>query len=284
MRSWWIFTMISWVLRGWESSQIVYYLQCSGSFETELKEFYKSGLNSARQVMSHQLNSEESLKWFPGCNMGDKWVKLYIIFFFFLYCSMERRKYYEHISKAKRYPNKYLSMIFLLYGNFLRKNTLAMMQQMAHQLMAYTYSCQVLTMGMITHDFTNTRKLGDGDRIICLVKYMLLYFKSLKKPEYDWWVCWHKSNAFWPQEKLPMSYGIGFPTLKAARIQIVSMTVNVDVVNLNFKIYGRRLYGQVNQNTIDRISRSCQRLYRSPVSRWYGVGTFQSLRIRPCHF
>ena len=61
---------------------------------------------------------------------------------------------------------------------------------MAHQLDGVrNYSCQVLAMYMIAHNFTNARKLGDGDRIISLIGYMLLYFKSLKKPKYLFKFC-----------------------------------------------------------------------------------------------
>lgn len=38
------------------------------------------------------------------------WLKL-VFHFLLVYCSMERRKYYKHIFKAKRYPKKYISII-----------------------------------------------------------------------------------------------------------------------------------------------------------------------------
>ena len=122
------------------------------------------------------------------------------------------------------------------------------------------YSCQVLSMCMIAHDFTNARKLGDGDRIIRLIKYMLLYFKSLKKPKYAYQCLRLLAQVkcfLTPREAANVIWN-RFSNTKGCKDSNCEHDRECEHSNLNFKICGRRLHGQVNQNTVDRISRSCQ--------------------------
>lgn len=48
--------------------------------------------------------------------------------------------------------------------------------------------CGAVSMCMVAYKFTNVRQLGDGERILRLMKYMLLYLKSAGKVKYTYQV------------------------------------------------------------------------------------------------
>ena len=129
----------------------------------------------------------------------------------------------------------------------------------------HSYICQTLTMCMIAYDFTDARKLGDGERIMRLVKFMLLYFKALGKPKYLYKCLRLLAQVkcfLTPREATNIIWN-RFSNTKGSQDRNVELDRECEHSNLNFKIFARGLHGQVNQDTVDRISRSCQPIARA---------------------
>ena len=59
---------------------------------------------------------------------------------------------------------------------------------LSQQKDALTNYSTALSLGMLAYDFNDARQMGDGDRIIRLHKFLLLYFKAAKKPKYSYQV------------------------------------------------------------------------------------------------
>ena len=124
----------------------------------------------------------------------------------------------------------------------------------------FNYSCQVLCMCFIAYEFTNARKLGDGERIMMLVKYMMLYFKALGKKKYAY-QCLRllaQVNCFLTPREAANIVWNRFSNTRGKRDSNVELDRECEHSNLNFKIFARGLHGQVTQQTVDRVSRSCQ--------------------------
>ena len=59
----------------------------------------------------------------------------------------------------------------------------------------FDYSCATLSMCLIALDFTDARQVGDGERLIRLMKYMLLYLRSTGKSKYAYQVLRHLAQV-----------------------------------------------------------------------------------------
>ena len=126
----------------------------------------------------------------------------------------------------------------------------------------YAYSCATLSMCLIAYDFTDARQHGDGDRIILLMKYMMLYFRSAGKPKYAYQVLRHLAQVscfLSPREAHHVKWN-RFINIKGRADSNVELDRVVEHSNLVVKTHCRRLHGQIKQDTIDRVSRSCQHI------------------------
>lgn len=127
----------------------------------------------------------------------------------------------------------------------------------------YAYSCGALSMCMVAYEFTNARQLGDGERIIRLMKYMLLYFRSAGKVKYAYQVLRQLAQAkcfLSPREAHNLVWN-RFANIKGKEDTNVELDRVIEHINLLVKNNCRGLHGQVKQKTIDRLSRSCQHMH-----------------------
>ena len=151
----------------------------------------------------------------------------------------------------------------------------------------FNYSCQVLCMCFIAYDFTNARKLGDGERIIMLVKYMMLYFKALGKVKYAY-QCLRllaQVNCFLTPREAANVVWNRFSNTRGTAESNVELDRECEHSNLNFKTFARGLHGQVHQKTVDRVSRSCQPMAKAlyQVDKESNKRMFSKQRQAPDH-
>ncbi len=124
----------------------------------------------------------------------------------------------------------------------------------------FAHSCSLLTMCLICHDFTDARQAGDGERIIRLMKYMLLYFRSSGKTKYSLQVLRQLAQVkclLTPREAHHVIHN-RFVNTKGRPDTNVELDRACEASNLVFKTHARSLHGQVTQKAINRVSRSCQ--------------------------
>ena len=128
----------------------------------------------------------------------------------------------------------------------------------------YAYSCAVMSMCLIAYDFTDARQLGDGDRIVLLLKYMMLYFRSAGKSKYAHQVLRQLAqiNCFLTKREAFNVVWNRFVNVKGRSDSNVELDRVVEGSNLVFKNNCRGLHGQVTQETVNRASRSSQKIHK----------------------
>ncbi|XP_072022559.1 uncharacterized protein [Amphiura filiformis] len=126
----------------------------------------------------------------------------------------------------------------------------------------YAYSCATLSMCMLAKEFDDGRQLGDGPRLLRTLKYMLLYFRSTGKTKYSLQVLRHLAQIkcfLTPQEAEHATWD-RFVNCKGRIDSNKEMDRTIEHENRIFKTQARHLHGQVQQRTVDRISKSCQHI------------------------
>lgn len=127
----------------------------------------------------------------------------------------------------------------------------------------FNYSCNALALGLIAKDFTDARQHGDGERIMRLHKFLLLYFKSdTRKVKYSFYTLYTLSQA-------------GFLLPKELRHQLVwERSVNnrgkldtnseldreMEHRNRSFKLDCKDFQGKLTDKSIMRASYSYNRV------------------------
>ena len=122
----------------------------------------------------------------------------------------------------------------------------------------YNYSCNALALGLLSLDFVDARKHGDGARVLRLYSFMLLFFKIAGNVKYAFYTLYTLSQIRFllPEE---ISQEIIHERFVNSRGQIDS---NYEIDRFNehwnkiFKLDCRDLCGKVTQRSVDRASKS----------------------------
>ena len=126
----------------------------------------------------------------------------------------------------------------------------------------YAYSCATLSMCMLAMEFDDGRQLGDGARLIRTMKYMLLYFRSTGKTKYALQILRHLAQVkcFLTPQEAEHAIWDRFVNTKGRPDSNKELDRLIEHKNRIFKTHARHLHGQVQQTTVDRISKSCQHI------------------------
>ena len=122
----------------------------------------------------------------------------------------------------------------------------------------FNYSCSMLGMCLLSLDFEDARKHADGTRIMLLSKYLLLYFKEMKKPKYAYHVLRMLCQVhclLTPREAYDLTHNRFVNTQTSPSTNKEPDRCN-EHSNRGYKTNFRGLHGKVTTKAIHRISRS----------------------------
>lgn len=124
----------------------------------------------------------------------------------------------------------------------------------------FNYTRTALSLSMLAYDFNDARKMGDGDRIMRLYKFMLLHFKAAKKPKYSYQVLRLLAQVhcfLTPRLSYELKWN-RFINKSGQSKSNIEVDRELEHQNRVFKDNCRGLRGKVTPKSINRISRSAQ--------------------------
>lgn len=126
----------------------------------------------------------------------------------------------------------------------------------------FNYSCAALSMCLLLRDFQDARRHGDGERIIKLYKFLLLYFKLAGKTKYS-----YHSLRLLAQVNIILSPRLAHQLTwnrcvnNAGRIDTnVEVDREIEHQNRVFKEECRQFHGKVSPVSVKRVSHSAQQI------------------------
>ena len=124
----------------------------------------------------------------------------------------------------------------------------------------FDYSCAALSICLLFRNFENARQHGDGERLIRLYKYFMLYFKLCDKPKYG-----YHSLRLLAQVKCLLAPRLSHQLIWNRCVNNVGkIDSNVEIDreiehhNRVFKEECRHFHGKVSAASVRRISHSAQ--------------------------
>jgi hypothetical protein len=137
----------------------------------------------------------------------------------------------------------------------------------------YRYSCSALCLGLLALDFNDARKLGDGNRIIKLYKFLFLLFRFDGRTKYAFYSFQLLCQVFYLlPERLAFSLVHNrFTNNKGDIDSNVEMDREVEHWNKPFKMDCKEFHGKVTDNSIERASCSYQEVEK--VLARFDIGT-----------
>ncbi len=127
----------------------------------------------------------------------------------------------------------------------------------------YNYSCNMLSLCLIALNFTDARQMADGERLMMLIRYMLLFFKITGKRNYAF-----HSLRLLAQVNVLLSprqaYNLVHNRFVNTHKNNPKSNIEVDRVNEHYnreyKDNYRGLHGKATPASIDRVSRSARKV------------------------
>jgi len=122
----------------------------------------------------------------------------------------------------------------------------------------FNYSTSALCLGLLALDFNNARKLGDGDRIVKLYKYLFLLFKVENRTKYTFYSFQLLCQVFYllPDRLAFSLIHNRFVNNKGEFDSNVEVDREVEHWNKVFKKDCKEFNGKVTDNSIERASTS----------------------------
>ena len=122
----------------------------------------------------------------------------------------------------------------------------------------YNYSCNALGLGLLAKNFVDARKHGDGERIIRLYKFLLLYFRLEHQTKYSYYILYTLCQV---HQLLPpkLAHELVWNRTNNSRGLVDSNVENdrtVEHHNKYFKMDCKDFQGKVTSKSIARASQS----------------------------
>lgn len=145
------------------------------------------------------------------------------------------------------------------------------------------YSTNALTLCMIAKDYEDTRKFGDGQRIVRLLKFMLLFFKNAGKHKYAYHTLHHLAQIkFLLPPKL--AHDVIWNRFVNNRGNVdsnVEMDRTVEHENRAFKQDCKGFMGKVSDKSITRSSCSYQHI-EEVISNYDEISLVKNMSGKHC--
>ena len=118
------------------------------------------------------------------------------------------------------------------------------------------YSINALALSMIAKDFEDARKHGDGQRIVRLLKFMMLFFKHDRKHKYAFHILHYliQIKCVLPPKLAHDLIWIRFVNNCGKIDSNVEMDREMEHYNRAFKLDSKSFMGKVSEQSINRTS------------------------------
>ncbi|XP_071796288.1 uncharacterized protein [Asterias amurensis] len=124
----------------------------------------------------------------------------------------------------------------------------------------FNYTRCALSMGLLALDFTDARRLGDGERLMIIYKHLLLHFKAGGKPKYSYHVLRLLAQVNWfLSPRLAHSLTWNQFVNKTGTIRgNIEVDREMEHHNRVFKMHCKALRGKISPKSVERVSHSAQ--------------------------
>ncbi|XP_072037402.1 uncharacterized protein [Amphiura filiformis] len=126
----------------------------------------------------------------------------------------------------------------------------------------FNYSCNALSMCLLAFNFDDARKMGDGERIIRLLKFIMLHFKVTGKFKYA-----NHTFRHIAQVKCLLSPRLAYEVtwnrsvnMQGRKDSNVEHDRKVEHDNRTYKQNVRGFHGKLTEKSVQRVSRSAQKV------------------------
>ena len=124
----------------------------------------------------------------------------------------------------------------------------------------FNYVRCAASMGLLALNFMDARRLGDGERVLQIYKYLLLHFKAAGKPKYSFQVLRLLAQVNWflsPQLSYSLKWN-RFVNKTGKATGNIEMDREMEHHNRIFKTQCKAMRGKISAKSVERVSHSAQ--------------------------